>query len=197
MSCFLHRLGAFVLAAAIFAPAAHADSGILSEVRLGVLAHDVPLLSSQKEHGADLNGELLLTSPIPASFGQSLGPSLQWLLHPRPDLGVELNTSGYTSQEYFGATWTAPLLGHVFGTSDGVFLGFSFGPSFNNGHVETTDPNRKSVGSNILFRESLDLGYYVAPKVSLSLFFDHESDAGITHKNEGLDAAGIRIGLGF
>ena len=162
-----------------------------------MLAHDVPFLSTQKEHGADINGELLFTTPVPTSFDLGLGPRFQWLLHPRPDIGVEPNTSGFTSQAYLGLTWTATLVSSVFGDSDSVFLGFSFGPSFNNGKVSTAEDDRKSVGSNILFREGLDLGYYVAPKISVSLFFDHESDAGITHKNEGLDAAGVRIGLGF
>jgi lipid A 3-O-deacylase len=189
-------LAALPLAAGLLPAQAKADS-VFSEVRLGLLAHDVPILSTQKEHGQDINGELLFTTPFSDSFASNAGPDWRWLLQPRPTIGGSANTSGFTSQAYLGMTWTVPLASHVVGATDGVFLGFSFGPSFNNGHVSSGVDDRKALGSNVLFRESLELGYMVTSRVSVSVMFDHESNAGIANHNDGLDSLGVRLGLKF
>ena len=46
---------------------------------------------------------------------------------------------------------------------DGIVLSYFFGPGFNDGDIMATAPNRKSLGSNVLFREALDLGYHITP----------------------------------
>jgi len=43
--------------------AAHAGIGIVDEMKLGVLDHDVPIGGDQKECCVDANGEMLFTSP--------------------------------------------------------------------------------------------------------------------------------------
>jgi hypothetical protein len=42
---------------------AHADSGWIDEVKLGVLAHDIRFLGNHVEPGADINVEVLFPSP--------------------------------------------------------------------------------------------------------------------------------------
>ena len=175
---------------------AHAQS-IVSEVQLGLLYHDVPILSSQKEHGVDFNGQLDFVSPVPQSAVAGISPALRWLLTPRPAIGLSVNSAGYTSQAYLAAVWTADLADDVFRPGDGLFFSFGFGPGFNNGHVSSTRDDEKSLGSNILFHETLDLGYRITPRWNVSMFFDHSSDAGITTRNEGLDDLGLRVGLMF
>ena len=76
---------------------AAAQSSIVSQVNLGVLAHNVPILGEQKEHGVDLNGELLFVSPVPDRWVSDVAPKWRWLLQPRPTLGFDANTNGYTS----------------------------------------------------------------------------------------------------
>ena len=76
--------------------AAGAEDGLVSEVKVGVRYHDVGLFDTAREEGVDLNAEVLFAPLEPLAFVRS----------PRPHLGAHLNTSGDTSQLYFGLTWT-------------------------------------------------------------------------------------------
>src|SRR5208337_1843330 len=128
---------------------------IISELRLGVLAQDIPVLAGQKEHGADINAELLFVSPVRATWTSDVAPELRWLLTPRPDVGIDANTSGYTSQADLGLVWTATPFQDLFKPNDSLFLSIGFGPAFNNGHTESSSPDHKSLGSNVLFHSTL------------------------------------------
>src|SRR6266702_8996570 len=93
-------------AAAWSAPAAAQVQNLTySEVKFGVLAHDVHFLGG-KEHGVDLNPEIIFQSPISDAWAASVPEYLRWMVQPRPTLGGEFNTSGFTNQYYVGATWT-------------------------------------------------------------------------------------------
>ena len=170
---------------------------ILSEVRLGVLAHDVPVLGTQKEHGADINGELLFVSPISDDLVAGVTPALRWILVPRPNIGGDVNTAGDTSQLYLGVTWTATLFEDLTRQGDSVFLGIGLGPAFNNGYDLAPDDSRKSLGSHVLFHYSLDLGYRFDSRYSASVYIEHSSNAGLARENQGLTNAGLRVGLAF
>ena len=170
---------------------------VLSELRLGVLAHDVPLFSPHVETGADINGELLFVSPVPDSWVANVAPAWRWMLTPRLNVGGDLNTAGDTSQLYFGLTWTATLFNQVLRPTDSVFFDISFGPAFNNGHVSTTDPSRKGLGSNVLFHPAIDIGYRFGPRWSVMIYYEHSSNAGLAQENPGLNNAGFRVGLAF
>jgi lipid A 3-O-deacylase len=152
----------------------------LSEIRLGVFDHDISFLGHGKEGGADINGEVLFDSP----------DFLKPIWAPRPHLGLSINTQGDTSQVYAGLTWTYEPI-------QKVFIDFSFGGSLNNGERDTTDLDRKSLGSHVLFRESLSVGYRVDDHNSISVAFDHESNANLASRNEGLNNLGIRWGYRF
>lgn len=78
-----------------------------------------------------------------------------------------------------------------------MFLDLGFGPAFNNGLISTTDPDRKSLGSHTLFHGSLSIGYRFDRRYSVSLYFEHSSNAGLARENQGLDNAGVRLGLAF
>jgi hypothetical protein len=167
-----------------------------ADLRLGVLAHDVPVFGSQREHGVDLNAELLFVSPVPDAVVAD-APHWTWLLQPRPMLGVEANTGGYTSQLYFGLTWTVWQLPDVITQGDAIFLNLGLGPAFNNGRIHSNASDHQSLGANLLFRESLEIGYRVSGPFSVSLFFDHSSNGGIDRYNHGLDNFGVRAGYAF
>lgn len=170
---------------------------IVTGVYFGVLAHDVGFLGSHKEGGADINGEIDFASPVPYHLIAGINPMFRWLLDPHPNIGFLANTSGYTSQFYFGLAWTADLFDAVFTRQDHVFFTFAFGPAFNNGDISSTSSNHLSLGSHVLFHPSVELGYAFTPRYSISAYFDHSSNGGLAQHNDGLDDAGVRFGIHF
>jgi lipid A 3-O-deacylase len=167
---------------AAVAPAAGRDGlmGILSEIRVGVLAHDQGPFSSNEEGGIDGNFELLFVSP---SF-------LDVIWAPRPHIGFSVNSDGDTSQVYAGLSWEWSFWGHW-------FAGFSLGGSVHDGETETDRVDRKELGCHLLFRESVEVGYRFGGRHAVSAFLDHISNANICDKNEGIDTFGLRYGYAF
>ena len=170
-----------VMASCLFVSAVRADDDpIVSEIRTGVMRHDAGIISSRKEMGEDINGEVLFRSP-------SL---LDIIWSPRPHLGVTYNLWGQTSQVYGGITWQAKFTKRLFGE-------LSFGPSLNDGHLNKSQLDWKDLGSPVLFRESLSLGWRFTPHQSLSAFLDHISNAGLAKYNGGMETLGLRYGYKF
>ena len=156
--------------------------GWLSEFRLGILAHNIGPIASAREDGAQINAELRFNPP----------PLFEYILSPRPHLGVSINTAGDTSFLYLGLTWTWNI-------TDALFLDLSFGGTIHDGWLTShePEPDRRLMGSRLLFRESLELGYRFFDRHSLSLMLDHVSNAGLSHKNQGNDDVGLRYGYRF
>lgn len=161
----------------------YADQSVISEVKLGVLAHDVHIFSSsRKEEGADFNGEILFNLPS-NSFFSLIGS-------PRFHLGGSINSEGDTDQGYFGLTWD-------YLSDMGIFVEGSFGGAVHDGKLYSYSADRKSLGSQILFRISGSLGYQFDNHHSLAVMIDHISNAGLASPNEGMDNVGIRYGFRF
>ena len=156
------------------------DGGIFSEIRFGALAHDTGPFSHKKEEGVDANVELLFTSP---SF-------LKVLWSPRPHIGGNINSKGDTSQVYFGLSWEWDFWRHMFG-------GFSLGGAWHDGETTNAPLDRKELGCSVLFRESVELGFRIGERHSLSAFLDHISNAKLCSTNEGLENVGMRYGYKF
>ncbi len=57
--------------------------------------------------------------------------------------------------------------------------------------------DKKSLGCNILFRESLDIGFRINDVHGLMFHLDHISNAKLCSTNEGLESFGIRYGYKF
>jgi lipid A 3-O-deacylase len=193
------RWFAAAAAAAMLAPAAaRAQSSltIIDEIKLGVLDHDVQFLGG-KEGGADINGEVLFRSPVKDATAQQVTPYLRWLVQPRLHVGFEANTSGFTNQFYFGGTWTWLLARQLARPGDSLNFGISFGPSFNDGDIVSRQPDRKNLGSNVLFREGFELGYLLTPRYEVSAFFDHVSNGGLAKYNQSINDLGMRFGIKF
>ena len=89
------------------------------------------------------------------------------------------------------------LIQHLFGAGDGIFVNGSFGGAVHNAYLNSAPPDRKKLGSRILFRESLELGYQVNPVISVSAILDHISNANLASHNAGITSAGIRVGFRF
>lgn len=184
-------------AAAVLAPGAvRAQNLTYSEVKLGILAHDVRFLGG-KESGVDINPELIWQSPVSDAMAATVPDYLRWAVQPRPTIGGEINTSGFTNQAYVGATWSWLLAGNILQPGDGIALSYFFGPGFNDGDIIGRAPNRKSLGAHILFREAFDLGYLITPVYQVSLFIDHVSNGGLAKQNESINDFGVRFGVRF
>jgi lipid A 3-O-deacylase len=159
------------------------------EIRLGVMRHDTKAdLKFRYEKGYDVNLEYLFASPCNDIW--------DFILSPRPHVGASINTSGDTSQIYAGLTWHVDFLSCL-------FTEFSFGGATHNGKTKR-GPRKDArckhevrLGSRVLFRESLSLGVQFATHHSLSIMWDHVSNAGLANPNKGLTSYGIRYGYLF
>jgi len=164
-----------------------APGQIIDEVKAGMLAHDVGFLTHHVEHGADVNIEMLFTPPdLLAVIGS-----------PRPHIGADINTAGATSDAYAGLTWGISLIQNLFHAGDSVFMTGSLGGAYQDGYIDNAPPERKRLGSPILFRESAELGYQVTPVISISAILDHISNADLAQHNAGITSAGARLGFKF
>ena len=101
----------------------------IDEIRLGVLAHDVPELWSgfSLESGVDINAELLFSPAF--SF---LGGIVQ------PAAGISINSAGQTSKAYVDAriTW---------GGETGFFLTTGLGAAVHDGELDSSGDLRSQV----------------------------------------------------
>lgn len=159
-----------------------ADDGLLRELRVGVLAHDVGGLWSgfRREDGADFNLEATFKRPS-WSF---------WSGDVVPNIGISINDGGDTSKIYAGVLWEV-------GGRRGVIFNVGVGGAVHNGELETRDPNKKELGSHVLFRIPIEIGYAFAHHHRISVLFDHISNAFLADPNEGMDTLGIRYGYRF
>ena len=189
---------AAMLIALLCAPA-HAqimETVTYSEFKFGLWDHDPGFLGG-KEHGADINAEVIFASPVSDGMIAEAPGWLRWTLQPRPTIGGSINTAGDTDQAYLGATWAWFLKRDLFNPGDGIVLGYFFGPGFNNGNLNEANPQRKALGSHILFREAFDLGYQINPVYQVSAYIDHISNGGLAKYNQSVNDIGIRLGIRF
>ena len=172
---------------ALLSASAAAQTKLIDEFKIGGLAHDVTLGSRHVERGGDVNLEILFTPP----------DILRAIGSPRPHIGADINTSGNTSDGYFGLTWGIMLIQSLFGADGGVFANGSLGGAIHDGFIDTAPAGRKRLGSRILFRESAELGYQLTPNTSVSAIVDHISNANLGNRHAGITSAGARLGLKF
>ncbi len=195
MKTWVWRVVAAWAALCILAPAAARAAG-LEEVRLNVLVHDVNLTGNGaggKEGGADIQGELVFTSP---GF-------LAWVGKPRPYLHGSVNTAGETNFGGAGLSWMQDF--------SPVFYGeFQFGLEIHDGIVNLPpnpgdpkrirlDATRVILGSRVLFRPTFVLGVHLSDRLDAAFVFEHMSHGQILARgrNEGLDNLGLRLAYKF
>ena len=182
-------LVAFLIGPLAATPAISADpsqppdpGGYFYRMFFGVLAHDVGGLWSgtRKEDGVDINGEIVFCRTGISVLTGTL----------RPNLGLSVNSQGDTSKFYGGVLWEI-------NTKHGVFFASGLGAAVHTGKLDTDNKDKKSLGSRVLFRIPIEVGYQITARHSLSIMFDHVSNAGLASSNEGLDTIGIRYGFLF
>jgi hypothetical protein len=154
----------------------YSPAGPIRAFRVGLTAHDVDGLWSgtSKEKGPDLGAEVVFNQTLFHLFAATA----------YPNAGVSLNTNGDTSKVYGGflLQWE-PDSAFFFSTGLGVAL--------HDGKRDTDSDNRKSLGSRVLFRTPIEIGYSVDRHHRIILAFDHVSNAGLASPNEGMDTLGL------
>ena len=113
----------------------------------------------------------------------SFSPSLPFLWGTiRPATGATINTRD--------ARWEIEA-------PSGIFLALGLGAAVHDGHLEPDAADRKALGSRVLFHVPLELGYRFDAHNSLSLYYEHMSNANTAEFNEGMDFLGVRYGYRF
>lgn len=174
---------------------AHADSA-LDEMRFGGTWAQPEWLEHNHAE-ADQFGIVmeLLFNPLDLSFSGNTsaepGSFRAALLSPRPHVGGLANFDGDgTSFGYAGLTWHYNL-------SQTFFVETGFGMALTNGS-EDGSAQRASLGSKVLFHESLAFGVQVTDTVSALFQLEHLSHAGVfADSNRGLTNASVRLGHKF
>ncbi|WP_319547947.1 acyloxyacyl hydrolase [Desulfogranum marinum] len=172
----------FIFLLLILMPMVTYAEPLISEVRLGLLGHDVDGLwsGSRYEKGTDFNAELVFSPSWPLWGGQV-----------RPNFGITINDSGDTSKVYGGGLWE-------YSWNNGFFVVIGGGLAVHNGETDDANKrNKKQLGSPVLFRVSFETGFTMAKRHRLSVMFDHVSNGYLADPNDGLDTLGIRYGILF
>ncbi|MFQ5586560.1 MAG: acyloxyacyl hydrolase [Thermodesulfobacteriota bacterium] len=160
----------------------HSGARWLNGISTGVLAHDVGNLWSgaHTEDGIDLNAEVTFAQPAFAFLSGTI----------RPNLGVTVNDRGNTSKLYTGVIWEFDIL-------FGMFINVGVGAALHNGELEAGVDDKKGLGSRVLFRIPIEVGFALNKHHRLSVAFAHASNAYLADPNEGLDTLGLRYGYRF
>ena len=107
----------FIIAHNAFAFDKKGKASFITEIKTGVVAHDVGIFGRQKEKGLDSTFEFLF---------RKINYNLFWLGKPRAHVGATINMGGDTSQAYAGVTWDYKL-------PKRMFFNFSWGLAYHNG----------------------------------------------------------------
>ena len=163
-------------------------AGGIDEIRAGASIQSVSGIADNLEDGVALSGEIIFDSPKP----------LKWLFNARPHLGASVALDeAATSYGYAGLTWRlrAPMSRFYFdaGVGGAVHNGeTSFDPA-----IHIPRPDSAFLGCRGLFRLHATPGVRILPRTTLSIQYEHLSNAGICDENEGLDNLGVRLGVRF
>jgi len=158
-------------------PSTDRAQGLLYSLTTGLLAHDIDGLwsGSRKEGGVDVSIEATLNIPARALLAGIV----------RVNTGLTLNDRGDTSTVYAGLLWEREI-------GSELFLTIGVGLAAHDGALEAGDNSKKALGSSLLFRVPLELGYTAYDRHRFSVAFAHISNAYLASPNEGLDTVGLR-----
>ncbi|MEO1475150.1 MAG: acyloxyacyl hydrolase [Pseudomonadota bacterium] len=174
-------------------------SDIVSEVRFGVLAHNIPIGGSadaeNQEEGENIQVEILFHTP----------KRLRWkyFFDPEPYIVGSWNTAGNTSFGGFGLSWDWQLgkrkrweietsLGYIVHSGE-IDIPFPEDPG--NPANAAFDNNNILFGSRDLFRSTLALNRHLGERWGVQLIYEHLSHGQIIGdgRNQGNDSVGGRV----
>jgi hypothetical protein len=177
---------------------------MISELIGGVWSHD-PGELNEESNSWDFNGEIIFNKVRLFGAGNRF---LKFLAEPRPVIGGSINSRGKTHTVYAGFSWAKQF-------QNGLFFNFVLGGTYHTGNLEQAtrqcavgegcsltgnrayiDAREPTLGSAVLFREGLDLGYRLGAH-GVSIFASHISNAGLDNDNGGINFVGMRYSFAF
>jgi lipid A 3-O-deacylase len=181
-------LAAAALGLAVLCAPAHAQ---ISEIRLGVLDHDV---YNRTETGVQITGQVLFDSP----------ELFEIIWSPRPYLYGSFNSDGWTNLGAAGLAWTGNF-------TDRFSAELGFGIAYHDGarDISDLDPGdpvrirlaetRALLGSRFLFHTQIGFDYALTRNVAAGVVYEHFSNGQILGqgRNQGLDEIGVRLSYRF
>lgn len=182
------------------------NRSFVSEIVLGGWLHD-PGRDNTESNTWDMNLEIIFRKVTLLTFENRY---LRFLFSPHPMLGGSLNNENETHTAYLGFNWH-----HQFESR--LFVAGSFGFAYHTGNIDRAErscvlgdscllPGNRShfdngevvLGSRILFRESLEIGYRVAQRHGISVYVAHMSNASLFDEdNDGMNFVGLRYRYAF
>ncbi len=185
---------------------ANSGSGIadiFSELVVGFWRHD-PEQDNNESDTLDLNAEIIFRK---LRLFDVENPIADVVLSPRPLIGGSANNKNKTPTAYAGLNWR-----DIF--ANDVFIAGSLGVTYHTGSLDRAtrqcflpeicglagnrafDDDRREVtlGSRILSRESIAMGYRFGGRHSVSFYGAHMSNGGLADDNDGMNFVGIRYG---
>ncbi|MET0639656.1 MAG: acyloxyacyl hydrolase [Hyphomicrobium sp.] len=180
--CAATLLTALIALGAVTGGASAED--MLYALKIGALAHDVPDLWSGfqvEKNAVDINIEAQFNAAWVLPWGAI-----------RPVIGGSINTRGDTSDGYIDARWQGDC-------PSGLFFGIGLGGAIHDGEIggPGSDPDKKWLGSRVLFHIPMEVGYHLDEHNDISVYFEHMSNAYTQKYNEGMDRVGLRYGYRF
>ncbi|MFC7291636.1 hypothetical protein [Hirschia litorea] len=172
-----------------------AQADIVDSVRLGVMDHNVKVLTpknANKEDGFNLSADV--------RFSKWNLSSETW--SPHPYLMASVNSEDRTSYIAVGLEWDFEFL-------EGWHFQPSFGYALHSGKLESQgataqeravfDSKHLLLGSRDLFRTSFAITKDINETWALQLIYDHLSHGQIlgNGRNQGLDDVGVRVAYSF
>jgi len=200
--------GAPLLLPAIYRPGAHEEpkfdfADLFSEFIIGTWRHD-PRQDNNESDTLDLNAEIIFRK---FQFFDVANPIADFILSPRPLIGGSINNKNKTHTAYAALNWR-----YIF--RNDVFIAGSFGFAYHTGNLHRLqrqcppsevchlpgnrafddDKREVTLGSEVLFRESIAIGYRIKRRHLVSFYAAHISNGGLAEDNDGMNFVGIRYG---
>ena len=184
-------------------PSISGIAGIISELIVGFWRHD-PEQDNNESDTLDINAEIIFRK---LRFFDVKNSIADFVLSPRPLIGGSLNNKNKTHTVYAALNWR-----YIF--ANDVFIAFSFGAAYHTGSLDRAtrqcffpevcgqpgnrafDDTRREItlGSAVLFRQSIAFGYRFTRRQSISFYGAHMSNGGLADDNDGMNFVGIRYG---
>ena len=179
---------------------------LIAGLVVGGFVHD-PAQDNNEANTFDLNLEVIFRKVTFATFENRY---LRFLFSPHPVFGVTINTEDETHTAYLALHWQYDF-------DNRLFLAGAFGFAAHTGNLDQAerqcapgegcslpgnrafvDTGEVTLGSRILFRESIELGYWVAERHGISVYFAHVSNASLFDEdNDGMNFLGLRYRYAF
>lgn len=164
------------------------DDGRAEEIRGGASIQSVRAFSPNTERGAAIAGDVILE---PFSEWRAVG-------RPRFQAGVSVATDdAATSFIHGGLVWRIDRPASRFYLDLGAGIAIHDGETAFDPDTDFSVEGSAFLGCRALFRLQAAPGVWLNDRLSLSLQFEHLSNASICSPNEGLDNIGLRLGTRF